>query len=171
LSEKELPRLWLGLADLDPRSAAAAVRGLAASPRGGVAMLRARLRPAPVVPAKAIARHVEELASDEFATRERAERALEALGDRAEPALWAALRGKPELEAVRRIERILAKRDGSLTPDHLRAIRAMAALERLASPEARLLLSELAGGAPGALLTEEAAGSLRRLEARAKAGK
>jgi WD40 repeat protein len=171
LSGAALDRLWLGLADANAGRGAAAVRALAASPRRAVPMLRARLRSAPIVAAKTIAGHVDALASETFDERERAEQALVALGERAEPALWEALKRKPELDTVRRIERILAKRDEGPTPDRLRAIRATTALERMATPEPRRLLAHLARGAPGALLTEEAAAALRRLEARAKLAK
>jgi hypothetical protein len=48
-------------------------------------------------------------------------------------------------------------------PELLRGVRAVEVLERAGTPEARQLLAALAGGAPGALLTREAAASLQRL--------
>ena len=47
-----------------------------------------------------------------------------------------------------------------------RSVRAVEVLERIATPEARQLLAELARGDPAARRTGEAAASLRRLERR-----
>ena len=50
-----------------------------------------------------------------------------------------------------------------MTPERLRGIRAVEVLERLATPEARKLVEELARGAEGVRLTREATTTLRRL--------
>jgi hypothetical protein len=73
-----------------------------------------------------------------------------------------ALTKTPSAEARRRIERVL-ELAGPATPERRREVRAVETLERLGSPEAQRLLSSLAGGAEGALLTREARSSTERI--------
>jgi hypothetical protein len=49
------------------------------------------------------------------------------------------------------------------TPEELRDLRAVQALEYMGTPEARQVLSSVAQGAAGCRLTEEAQASLKRL--------
>ncbi len=101
--------------------------------------------------------------------RERAARELEGLGSAAEPALRKALAGKSSVEARNRIEKLLeqeAAQRSSPTPDRLRQMRALEALELAGDGAARRLLKELAGGMPGVWLTEEARAALGRLALR-----
>jgi hypothetical protein len=53
-----------------------------------------------------------------------------------------------------------------LSGDALRQARAVEILERIASPAARRFLAELATGARGDVLTEEAGAALERLDAK-----
>jgi hypothetical protein len=77
------------------------------------------------------------------------------------------LRGRPSLEVHRRIDRLLAAVDAGIrAPEGLRVQRATAVLERVGSAEARRILTVLARGAPGALVTEEAKAALSRLARR-----
>ncbi len=73
------------------------------------------------------------------------------------------LSGELSLEVRRRIERLLGTLEGS---ERLRGRRALAALERIGTPEARRLLEVLAGGVPGAHLTREARAAVNRLRSR-----
>jgi len=117
------------------------------------------------VDGKRIERLLADLDGNEFAAREAAERELTELGDRAEPRLRQALEDKPSLEMRRRLQAILAgpKR---LSADSLRTLRAIAVLERIGTPEARVLLEKLAEGAAGERVRQEAKGSLGRLKRR-----
>src|SRR5262249_28058000 len=113
--------------------------------------------------AETLARLIQDLDSDRFAVRQKATGELERLGERAAPALLETLKGLPALEVRRRIERILIKiEEGDLPADELRALRAVEVLEHAATREAEPVLRELAGGAEGALLTQEAKAALAR---------
>jgi hypothetical protein len=63
-----------------------------------------------------------------------------------------------------RIEALLARHDDVATPENLRALRGVEVLERISTSEARELLRELAGGAPGAFLTLQARAAFARAE-------
>jgi WD40 repeat protein len=163
----DLDRWWADLAGANAARAYRASWGLSAVPAQSGTLLRDRLRPVKGVPAAAIEQHIRDLDSVDFGRRERAAAALEKLGDLAAPALRRALEGGPPLEVRRRVEQLLARLDAAArSPEQLRVIRATAVLERAGTAEARQLLQALAAGAPGALLTEQAAASLRRLAAR-----
>jgi WD40 repeat protein len=163
LSDDEFQSLWTDLA-ADAARAHRAVWSLAAAPQEAVRRLRDRVRPVVEPDARELARLLAELDSDEFSVRDRATARLAELGELATPALREALAAGPAPEARRRIGRLLeATRGRSLTSEQLRALRSVEALERCATPEARRLLEELAGGAPAARLTREARASRDRL--------
>jgi hypothetical protein len=123
----------------------------------------------PVPDGKQVARWISDLDSDHFKQRERATEELGRLEEAVGPALREALADKPPLEARRRMEDLLRKLSSPvLPPATLRAVRAVQVLEAVASPEARGVLQELARGAAGVRVTDEAAATLRRLEARAR---
>ncbi len=161
--------LWDDLLATDVPRAHAAVWTLARSPQDAVPFLRERLKPAPSPPdPKLLPQLVAELDDKRFATRERATRELTRAGRAATPHLRRALEGQPSSELRRRVEALLAalprEAGGGAA---LRDLWALEALEHAGTAEARALLRDLAGGAPGHPLTEEAKGSLQRLERRA----
>jgi hypothetical protein len=94
--------------------------------------------------------------------RKRAADNLKKMGRLAGPALRKALESSPSAEQRRRIEQLLEALDVFQAQDTI-ASRAVEVLEWVGTLEARRLLEEFAGGAPGAYLTEEAAGACRRL--------
>jgi hypothetical protein len=70
----------------------------------------------------------------------------------------------PPLETRKRMQEMLDRWAGlALTPDDLRALRAVEALERMADARARGLLEDLAAGPEAALLSREARAAVRRL--------
>jgi len=165
----ELEAAWADLAAGDTVRAYRALRRLGSAPAEAVPYLRKHLRPVAVLDKKYLARLIADLDSSRFVVRERAARELEGLGSAAEPALRKVLAGKPSLEARKRIEKLLeqeAAQRSSPTPDRLRRMRALEALELAGEGEAHRLLKELAGGMPGVWLTEEARTALGRLDRR-----
>jgi hypothetical protein len=167
LGEAELQGFWRALADDDAENADRALCTLAAKAEQSLPFLRRHLRPAKVAEEERLARLIADLDSDRFAVRERAVQELGRRGESAETALRQALKRSPSLEARRRMERLLEQfRRSPLAPDLLRSLRAAEVLERIATPEARRLLEELARGAREARLTREAKASLQRLAGR-----
>jgi hypothetical protein len=162
LSRQKLDALWSDLAGDAPK-AHRAVRTLADVPAQTVPFLSDHLQPVRV-DGKRIESLLADLDGNEFAAREAAERELTGLRARAEPMLRRALEDKPSLEMRRRLQAILAgpKRPSA---DSLRTLRAIAALERIGTPEARRILEKLSGGSP-ARETREATAALQRLDHR-----
>jgi WD40 repeat protein len=169
LSAAEAAIAWADLASGDAAVAYRAVVRLASDPARGVALLRERLAPAATVEAGWLAQRIAELDDGRYAIRAQASRELEALGERAAPALRRLLAGRPTPEARRQAEQLLARLSGPPTDRAtLRALRAVEVLERIATPAAKQLLADLANGDPGARLTQEAAAALKRLGRRGK---
>jgi WD40 repeat protein len=163
LAGADLARAWADLGG-DARKALAARGTLAMSPEQAVPLLKEHMRPAQPADAGRLQRLIADLNSPRFNERDAARKELEELGDLATAALRRALAGKPTLEARRRIEALLARQREPVTrPETLRALRAVAVLEDIATVEARAVLRAWASGAPGARLTEEASGALDRL--------
>jgi hypothetical protein len=135
---------WRDLAADDAAKAFKAIWALTATPRETVALLQDRLRPVSPVDFPRLEGLVKDLDSDRYATRERATRELEKLGELAEPALRSALNRQPSLETRQRLESLLQKLDPIHDPERLRSLRAIEVLEHIGSVEAQTLLQQLA---------------------------
>jgi RNA polymerase sigma factor (sigma-70 family) len=160
-----LEALWADLSADDGFRACLAVHKLSAI-SGAVRFLTGKLRPLAAADPR-LTRLVRDLDATRFPAREQAARELEELGELVEPALRQALTAKPTLEARRRIEKLLAKLDAEPpSPARLRPLRALHALERIGTPEARAALQELARGVPEARVAREARGVLQQLDRR-----
>jgi hypothetical protein len=166
---RALERLWSRLAGEDAGAAYLAIAALAAHPKEATALLAKRLRRVEPMPVKEVERHIAALDSDDFEARERAFSRLEALGKGAEGELRAASAKSKSLEVRKRTQELLG-RMGRVTPERLRALRAVEVLERVASAEAKRILARLAKGAAGALETQDTKAALERLSL-AKASK
>src|SRR5262249_13153097 len=93
-----------------------------------------------------------------------ATRALKELGAPAVPALRRALGGRPSPEVGRRARRLRdALRASPSAGASVWMLRAIEALERAGTPEAKAVLRALADGAPEARQTQEAGAALARL--------
>jgi hypothetical protein len=108
---------------------------------------------------------VADLASDTFATREAATKALVARARMIEPALREAVKEATDPETRKRLVGVLNTLHAGLTPDELRAARVVRAAEMAGTAEAHELLRAWAGGTPRAALTEDAKAALERLAA------
>ncbi|HZY84554.1 MAG TPA: sigma-70 family RNA polymerase sigma factor [Gemmataceae bacterium] len=159
----ELDRFWADLAGPDARRAYRASWALAETPAAAVPFLGKQLRPVVLPNAERLRRLIADLDSDIFATREAATMGLAKLGASAAPALRTALKDNPSAEVRRRAAALLTTLREAPSPEALRNGRAVAALERMGTSEARRLLEALAKGAPGAALTDDARGALKRL--------
>jgi hypothetical protein len=167
LGKGEAEALWADLAETDARQAYRAIWTLARSPRHAVPLLRAKLLP-PVGPGpRRVARLIADLDNDRYAVRRQASAALRKLGERARGALKRALQTTRSHEVRWRVG-VLLKRLERLPPswERIRERRAVEGLERMGTPQARALLRRLARGVPGAVLTEEARATLKRLTQR-----
>jgi RNA polymerase sigma factor (sigma-70 family) len=157
---------WADLAAEAPK-AFAARNALAGSPEQAVPLLKEHLAPAQPPDAARLRRLLGDLDSDQFAVREEARKTLEEMGDLARGALRRAQADNPSLEVRRQVQALLEKLRGPVTrPEALRALRAVAVLEDIATPEARQVLETLAGGEAEARLTQEAKATLKRLARR-----
>jgi hypothetical protein len=164
LTDKEFEALWTDLAGSDAPKAYRAVWALSATPRQAMPLLKARLRPVAPSDPKRVAGLVADLDSDEFAVRERAARGLADLGESAGPALRKVLTERPSAETRQRVEQLLAELGQPVaSPERLRVLRAIEALEYAGTADARQVLEALAGGMPEAQVTQEAKASLHRL--------
>jgi hypothetical protein len=165
LAPHDLDALWTDLAGPDAGRAYDALRRLSASPGQAVTLIKERLRPATPPDPGRLAQLLAGLGSSRFEARRLAESELRGLGEVAEPALRQALAGEPPLDLRQRIERLLDKLAVPAAA-RMRDLRAVELLELPGSSEARRLLQALAGGAPTARLTREAAAALQRLTKR-----
>jgi hypothetical protein len=157
-------QLWDDLGG-EPRAAFRAV-WLAAAEPGCVPLFRDKLPPVPSAPPPAPARIkalVADLDSPEFKTREAAEKAIAALGPSAREAVRKARDAADSPEVRDRLGRVLRGWAAvRLTADEWRQKRAVLAMELAGTAEARELLKTWAGGAGGAVLTEDARAALLR---------
>jgi WD40 repeat protein len=159
-----LAQLWADLADRDAGRAYRTVWRLAERP-GLEAFLAGRLKPVPRLKPDWLAGQIAELGSEDFTRREKAERTLAPVVEAAQEALRQAHLRTRDLEQRLRLERLLAR----LKPraaERLREHRAVFALEMRGTSAARRLLEQLARGAPGARLSQEARAALQRFAKR-----
>jgi RNA polymerase sigma factor (sigma-70 family) len=158
LSQVELEAHWTDLASDD--KAQRAIWALVDAAQQTSPFLKDRLKPIPVADAARIKRLIADLDNATFAVREAARKELDDLGEQAEPPLRAALKDNIPLETRRRLLQILGD---SPRPRVLRALRAIAVLERIGTTEAVVTLETLTKGASATRTTDEAAATLARM--------
>jgi WD40 repeat protein len=163
LEERDWPALWSDLAGSAPAGFVVMRRLEKAGPQA-VRLLRKHLRPKAAPEPARVSRLLADLGSAEFAVRTKATEKLAELGDLALPALRQALAAGAPPESRRRLQELIEALISGPSPQKLREMRAVELLEHCGTAEARALLKELAGGAPEASLSREAAAALRRLD-------
>jgi hypothetical protein len=165
-SPAELEADWKDLAG-DAAVGYAAIGRLLASSGSAVAFLGKQLQK-PDPDAGRIGRLITDLDDAKFQTREQATKDLEAMAERAAPALRQALAGNPSAEAKRRLDALLDRLDGGVpSAESIRQMRAVEALELIGTADARRLLDQLAAGQSGTRLAQEAEAAVGRLAKRA----
>jgi WD40 repeat protein len=162
---EKLRAFWDALGAPDAAAAHRAIWELAADPEGATRFLAEKLWPAPNAEAKVVARLIEDLNSDRFATRQRATGELAQLGEAALPALRKAFKKPATLEQAQRLQLLLVDVERlDLTGERLRGVRAVEVLESIRNPGARAVLESLAAGQSAARLTREARAALGRMK-------
>jgi WD40 repeat protein len=154
---------WWAALGGEARAAYEVIGHLIAAPNHATKFLGERIRSVQAGDPDTVARLIAQLNNDKFAEREKAERALEKMGEGVTFLLAKAIKGKIDLELRRRMDRLL-ERFGPSPADARRHDRALLALEWIGTPAAHSLLRKWADGAPGARLTLEARAALKRLE-------
>lgn len=162
-AKSTLDAQWLALAE-EPATAYRALWAMSEA-KDAVDFLCGKLVPVKPVVDERLRRLIADLDSDTFAVRDKATKDLAEIGERAAPAMRAALRNKPSLETRKRLENLLQRVERkTLSTDELRLVRAIDVLERQNTAAARELLKALAAGAAEALPTTTASTALKRLE-------
>ncbi len=165
---KELADLWAALGSEDAAVAYRAVQRLAAHPKAAAALVRKELPPVTekLPDGDELARLFTDLDHDQFERREQASRKLLGFASGIGAQVKKALDDHPSAEKKRRLQQLLDKASSRvLLPEQVRPERALEALDRGGTPEARQLLEELARGRADAWLTREAKTVVERWKA------
>jgi WD40 repeat protein len=155
--------LWRDLGSEDAACAFEAMCSLRLMPAVAVSLFKDRLRPCAPPDAHKTRQLLDDLASDRFAVRQEATRALEMMAHRVETELRQAAQTHRLPEVRRRAEALLQQIDSAGSPDRVRELRAVETLQQIGTPEARHLLESLATGTPAARLTRSAKQALEYL--------
>ena len=167
LAMSALEACWADLAGDNATLAYRAVGTFVLAPKDVVPFFHVHLKPVPAVDPAKVQKWIADLNSEILTVRQTAAREMEKAGEQATAPMQTELQKQPHLEIRRRLEQILKAIFDNPSPNTVRTIRAIMALERIGSPDAQSVLETLARGAPGARETEEARASLERLTMRA----
>jgi WD40 repeat protein len=166
-SARELDDWWAALAGKDADTAYRAVVGFASAEGRAVAFLKERLRRDH---RDRLRRLLADLDAETYRARETASHELEELAARTGMDLRPARDTASSPEARRRLDHVLRRLAAApQSPEMLRGLRALEALEMRGCAGARELLQTLAQGDPHPVLAREARRSLERLRARSAA--
>jgi WD40 repeat protein len=161
LTKTDLARLWTELAG-DAETADRALWTLALAPAQALPFLEEQLRRLKAADAQQVAALIADLDSLNFAKRQKAGLALDELGEAAEGAIRKVLEDKLALEVQQRLGQILKNRER----DALRLLRALEALELIATNGSRQVLENVAKQAANPRVADAAAAAVVRLEKR-----
>jgi RNA polymerase sigma factor (sigma-70 family) len=162
LSESELEEWWrqMAMAYSGDQAMVPAVWRLSTAPEQSVPFLAQRLRPK-VLDLENVPQWIADLDSADLAVLQRACDNLTTIGEAAKPALRAAMKSKHSPQARELIERLLEAVWVPRTSDDMRELKAVEVLRLIDNDESRALLKKLAGGTPGAPLTQAAAAAMK----------
>jgi hypothetical protein len=168
IQPEKLAQLWDTLLGTDAKAAYQAIWDLRQTGDQATEFIKTHVKPVAKVEPEKVQKLVADLDDPAFETRRKAATQLAELGELAEPALRKALEGEPSAEVRKQAKGLLSKlRFPTYQGEPLRSLRAVQVLERIGTPKAREVLSELAKGADGAKLTRDAKAALDRLNRRA----
>lgn len=160
-----LETAWTELLNSDSAKAFAAVKLLAAHPDCSIPFLRDVIGPVTPPDETKVAKLIADLDHKEFRKREQSTRELATLGERARGALRQASAGPLSPETRERIERLLSAEDRP-SPEYIRQMRAIEAIEVAGGPESLKLLEHWGSGAAGTMFTRGAQSAAKRLKVR-----
>jgi hypothetical protein len=162
----EMQAFWEDLGRSSALTVRHSVWALTEAPTRAVPFVAERVHPvSTAVTAERLAQLLANLDDRQFEARRKASEELERLGELAEPAVRKELEKSPPLEVQRRLEKIVAEIERQNdSHEHRQRLRAVQALEKIATPEARKLLEKLAQGTPEARLSRAAKAALERLD-------
>ncbi len=164
--KRPLNTLWTDLAG-EPAKAYRALWELADDPKAASDFLRKKITPAKLdVDDRRLRALLDDLDSDSFAKRESASKTLAAMGKPVEGRLRRAMADAKSVETRHRLRNLLDEMKREPTAEDFRLQRAVQLLELCGTADALRVLHEWAGGAAGALLTEQAKAALERLSKR-----
>jgi hypothetical protein len=142
----------------------AAMGQMIANADRAIALCRAKIKPAAKPDEKKVRQLLRDLGDSAYTVREKAEKELNSLGDLVESMLRSELAATSSAETAARLKRLLLAL-ASPSPQRMAAFRAMEAVERIGTPQARKLMEEWASDDPENSFTREAKKSLERMKA------
>jgi RNA polymerase sigma factor (sigma-70 family) len=159
---KDLTPLWDDLAK-EVKTALRASRLLSFAGEKGVSFLEEKIPMKKPLDEAKVTRFIQDLESEQFAVREKAEKDLRELSNQAELYLRQALDKGPSAEVKQRIEKLIQEIEAQkLTSSERREIRAVQAMKWMNTDAARKLLTKWSQGDPIATLSKAAKEALIR---------
>jgi RNA polymerase sigma factor (sigma-70 family) len=160
LTKEDKDSLWQQMADEDAAKAFQAVRELIARPVDAVTIFQDGLKRVPRATVQQMQKWIEDLGSDQFAVRQKAQVELDHYLAGHETLLANSIEKANTLELRQRLEATLNR----LHPETLRRTRMLEVLERIGVGPARQFLETLASQKEDTELSREAAAGLKRLQ-------
>jgi WD40 repeat protein len=157
-------KAWQALTDADAVAGFAAILHFVSEPDAAVKWFAAKLSLPAERDKKQIAKLVEQLGDDDFDGRQKASAELAKIGPAARGELRAAL--KSDSPEVRRRAAVLLEKLTTTSPERLRILRAIEALERIGTPAAEGVLKGLIAGKVVADLKADVEAALARVRSR-----
>ncbi len=156
-------QIWHDLLNPDSAAAYRAARRLTRAPQSAVEFLQTKLKPAAEPDHEMLAQTIANLGAPAFSTRQQASKDLRDMGELVSGNLTQALETTESAEVRQRIERLLKQLDKP-NSESVRCLRAIEILEWIGTSAARGLISELARGASGSKMTQEAIRTRDRMQ-------
>jgi WD40 repeat protein len=166
LAENEIEEAWEKLGAKDPAAALPWVGRCSVSGEAAAEFIGKRLKSEAAVPKEELQTLVAGLAAPTFREREAARKRLQELGEPIVPALRAEIARTADAEAAERLRRIVDQPSALLplpAAEVVRGLRALEALEHIATPLARKVIERTAAGPVGMPLADEARAVLGRM--------